>query len=195
MSAVREVGMFSPIKGFATATAGVLLGASLLVASCDRHANVVPIFASPALTKSVLNLENPPSNRARVIIFNGGNTAAADYKPRTWAVSIFVNDTKIGGLDPKQAMVFDVTPGQYTFHWTEIAGKALMHKIEPLTVTLQAGAITPLQADSAGAMTLTIKQGFGPSQLTNQGGRRQIQPNTEIVLPQFCPHTLCLPVD
>lgn len=187
--------MFSSVRWFATATAGVLLGASLLVASCDQHANVVPISASPALTKSVLNLESPPSNRARVIIFNGGNTAAADYKPRTWAVSIFVNDTKIGGLDPKQAMVFDVAPGQYSFHWTEIAGKALLHKIEPLTVTLPAGAVTPLQADSAGAMTLTIKQGFGPYQLTNQGGRRQIQPNTEIVLPQFCPHTLCLPLD
>jgi hypothetical protein len=187
--------MFSPVRWFATPAVGVLLGASLLVASCDQRANVIPIFASPALTKSVLNLENPPSNRARVILFNGGNTAAADYKPRTWAVSIFINDTKIGSLDPKQAMVFDVAPGQYSFHWTEIAGKALLHKIEPLTVTLQAGAVTPLQADSAGAMTLTINQGFGPYQLTNQGGRQQIQPNIEIVRPQFCPHTLCLPLD
>ena len=187
--------MFSSIRLFATATAGVLLGASLLVAACDQRPNVVPISASPTLRKSVLNLENPPSNRVRVIVFNGGNTAAADYKPRTWAVTLFVNDTKIGTLDPKQAMVFDVAPGQYTFHWTEIAGKALMHKIEPLTVTLQGGAVTPLQADSAGAMTLTIHQGFGPYLLTSQGGRRQIQPNTEIVVPQFCPHTLCLPLD
>jgi hypothetical protein len=187
--------MFPSIGWFATATAGALLAASLLVASCNQNANVVPISASPALTKSVLSLDNPPSNRARVIIFNGGNTAAADYKPRTWAVSIFVNDTKIGSLDPKQAMVFDVAPGQYTFHWTELAGKALMHKIEPLTVTLQAGAVTPLQANSAGAMTLTINQGFGPDQLTNQGARRQLQPTTEIVVPQFCPHTLCLPLD
>lgn len=180
--------MFSSIRWF-------LLGASLLVAACDQRPNVIPISASPGLTKSVLNLEPPPSDRARVIIFNGGNTALADYKPRTWAVVIFVNDTKIGSLDPKQAMVFDVAPGQYSFHWTEVAGKALMHKIEPLAVALQAGAITPLQADSAGAMTLTVRQGFGPNQLTNQGGRRQIQPNTEIVLPQFCPHTLCLPLN
>jgi hypothetical protein len=187
--------MFWPIRWSALARAGILLGAALLLASCNEHANVIPIAAGPALTKSVLNLENPPSNRARVIVFNGGNTAAADYKPRTWAVVIFVNDTKIGSLDPKQAMVFDVAPGQYTFHWTETAGKALLHKIEPLTVALQGGAITPLQADSTGAMTLTIKQGFGPYQLTDQGGRRRIQPNTEIVRPQFCPHTLCLPLD
>ncbi len=186
--------MFSSVRSFATPTAGILLVASLLVASCSQPANVVPVFASPALTKSVLNLENPPSNRARVIVFNGGNTAAADYKPRGWAVSIFVNDTKIGSLDPKQAMVFDVAPGQYSFHWTEIAGKAWLHKIEPLTVTLSAGAVTPLQADSEG-MTLKINQGFGPYQLANQAGRRQIQPNIEIVRPQSCPPTLCLPLD
>jgi|SRR4029450_13786418 hypothetical protein len=179
----------------AARTAGAFLAVLLLTAACSERASVVPVFASPALTKSALNLENPPSNRARVIVFNGGNTAAAEYQPRAWAVSIFVNGTKIGNLDPRQAMVFDVAPGQYSFHWTEISGKALLHKIEPLTVTLQAGAVTPLQADSAGAMTLTIKQGFGPYQLTNQGGRQQIQPNIEIVRPQFCPPTLCLPLD
>jgi hypothetical protein len=169
---------------------GLAAGGSLRPApQCD------PDFRRPCAHEVGAQPRAPPSDRARVIIFNGGNTALADYKPRTWAVVIFVNDTKIGSLDPKQAMVFDVAPGQYSFHWTEIAGKASMHKIEPLTVTLQAGAMTPLQADSAGAMTHTVHQGFGSNQLTNQAGRRQIQPNTEIVVPQFCPHTLCLPLN
>ena len=186
--------MLSSIRWFATATAGVLLGSSLLVASCTQRDDVVPIFASPALRDSVSNLENPPSNRARVVIFNGGNTALADYQPRAWTISIFVNDAKIGSLESRQAMVFDVAPGQYAFHWTAISGKGLANTIVPLTVTLIGGVVTPLQADSEG-LTFKIKQGFSPSQLTNQGGRQQIHPNTEIVRPQFCPHTLCLPLD
>lgn len=187
--------MFSAIKrSLAAPAAGPLLVFSLLVASCGEPARVTPVFADAGLTKSVLNLETPAANRARVVVFNGGNTSAADYKPRSYPVSIFVDGTKIGSLDPSQAMAFDITPGQHSFYWEELRGRALLHKVEPLTVTLNGGTLTPLQADNEG-MTLKIKQGFGPYQLANQGGRQQIQPNIEIVRPSSCPATICLPLN
>ncbi|WP_444773183.1 hypothetical protein [Reyranella sp.] len=152
--------------------------------------------ASPAATKAALNLEKPPADRARLIVFNGGRIDGdGNYRPRNYSIRLSVNEVRIGSMNPGQAMIFDVAPGQYSFAWEPIDGKALLQKIAPATQTLAAGELLPLQTDVDG-YALKINQGYERKQIvTNaQTGRQQINPDIEIAQPTTCPPAICLPV-
>lgn len=146
-------------------------------------------------TKAALNLEKPPADRARLIVFNGGRIdGSGAYRPRNYSIRLSVNEVRIGSMNPGEAMVFDVAPGQYTFGWEPLDGKALLQKVAPVTQTLMAGELLPLQTDVDG-YTLKISQGYSPKQIVtdSQSGRQQINPDIEIVQPSTCPPAICLP--
>ncbi len=113
----------------------MVVGALLLSSSCsdDLFRRVPPSLASAALTKAAINLEKPASGRSRVIVFNGGTIEGSGYRPRAYSVEVYVDNFVIGALNPREAMVFDVAPGQYTFQWLSLGGKGLLSKIVPDT--------------------------------------------------------------
>jgi hypothetical protein len=172
------------------------IASCLAIAGCSDPFRSLPSSpASPAATKAALNLEKPPADRARLIVFNGGRMDGDGvYRPRNYSIRLSVNEIRIGSMNPNDAMVFDVAPGQYTFAWEPIDGKALLQKIAPETHTLKAGELLPLQTDVDG-YTLKINQGYGPKQIVtnDQSSRQQINPDIEIVQPSSCPPTICLP--
>lgn len=182
-------------RGFiAGRTPFVSIFACLVVSGCsDPSRSAPPSPASPAATKAALNLEKPPADRARLIVFNGGRIDGA-YRPRNYSIRLSVNGVRIGTMNPNEAMVFDVAPGQYSFDWESLNGKALLEKGAPGTYTLKAGELLPLQTDFDNYV-LKINQGYGPKQLvTDQpSGRQQINPDIEIVQPSTCPPAICLP--
>ena len=80
-----------------------------------------PVLASTEVTQAAMTLEPPPADRARVFVFTGrgpifsGGTKLQRY--HSLAADIYVNNVKIGTVNPKEAMVFDVAPGRYSFSW------------------------------------------------------------------------------
>lgn len=167
----------------------------LVMSGCSDPFRGLPSSpASPVATKAALNLEKPPADRARLIVFNGGRIDGDGiYRPRNYTIRLSVNEVRIGSMNPGEAMIFDVAPGQYTFAWEPIDGKALLQKVAPATQTLTAGELLPLQTDVDG-YTLKINQGYAPKQIvTNtQSSRQQINPDIEIVQPSTCPPAICL---
>ena len=175
----------------ALARAAVCSLSVLLVASCDHPTSVKPTLASPAVTQAAIGLQPPAAGRARFLVFNSGRIDG-EYRPRVWGIRLFLNGAPIGGLNPNEAMAIDVTPGRYTLHWTELGGKALMHKLEPGTFDVRSGELLVLQTDFDN-WVLKMGRGFRPGQTTTVAGREQVDPNIEIMRPSNCPPTVCLP--
>ncbi len=180
-----------------TWTMAAVSGCALLSAcGGDPYQRVSGIPASPALAKATLELAKPTAGRARVIAFAGGSTNSSGYRPSGMSVALFVNDIQIGVINPNEAMVFDVAPGNYSFSWRFLVPLGLFNKVEVAAVTFQDGSVVPLQADMNGH-SLVIKEGFAPPQLVRDGnaGKRRIQPDIEITRPATCPPSLCLRLD
>lgn len=174
----------------------VALGGCLAISGCSDPFRSLPSSpASPMATKAALNLEKPPADRARLIVFNGGRIdGSGAYRPRNYSIRLSVNEVRIGSMNPGEAMVFDVTPGQYSLAWEPLDGKALLQTVAPATQTLTGGELLPLQTDVDG-YTLKIGQGYAPTQIVtdSQSGRQRINPDIEIVQPSTCPPAICLP--
>lgn len=174
----------------------VVLGGCLAISGCSDPFRSLPSSpASPLTTKAALNLEKPPADRARLLVFNGGRIdGSGAYRPRNYSIRLSVNEVRIGSMNPGEAMVFDVAPGQYTLAWEPLDGKALLQKIAPATQTLRGGELLPLQTDVDG-YTLKIGQGYAPTQIVTdpQSGLQRINPDIEIVQPATCPPAICLP--
>ena len=163
----------------------------LLAAGCSHPTNVTPTLASPAATQAVIGLQAPPAGRARLLVFNSGRIDG-EYRPRSYGVRLFLNGEPVGGVNANEAMAIDVAPGRYTLHWTELGGKALMHKLEPGTFDVRSSELLVLQTDFDN-WVLKMGKGFRPGQTTTVAGREQVDPNIEIVRPSNCSPALCLP--
>jgi hypothetical protein len=171
-----------------------LAGAIALAAAACTDFSKQPVTApaSPAATQAALKLENPPAGRARFIVFNGARVDG-EYRPRAYAIKLFLNGAQIGEMNRREAMVFDVAPGQYALHWTSLHGKALAERLEPGTFVVKSGELLVLQADFDD-WVLKMNKGFGRGQTTRDAstGREQIDPDVELVRPTSCPPTVCL---
>ncbi len=172
----------------------MLAGAIALgTAACtDFSKTPVTAPASPAATQAALKLENPPPGRARFIVFNGARIDG-EYRPRAYPIRLFLNGAQIGEMNRREAMVFDVAPGQYVLHWTSLHGKALAERVEPGTYVVKSGELLVLQADFDD-WVLKMNRGFGRGQTVRDAssGREQIDPDVEIVRAAGCPSTVCL---
>ena len=131
---------------------GAVIALLALVTACGPPPKAVqPVPANGAMGQAARNLQPPPPDRARVIIVSGttirytgsgGSYVAPHYMPG----EILVNGTKIGTLNGLEAMVFDVTPGQYTFQWADYskAGTVDLKSSIPLQRNLNGGGVLVL---------------------------------------------------
>jgi hypothetical protein len=106
----------------------LIAAASALTALLAGCFGPPPVLASSEVTQAAVALEKPPANRARVFVFTGrGPLFTGGSVPQVshhLAADIYVNDVKIGTVNPGEAMVFDVAPGRYSFSWLPYNQKA-----------------------------------------------------------------------
>ncbi len=137
-----------------SAAAALLTAGVFLLSACGPPAkSVQPVAADASLSKAATDLQRPPSDRARVIIISGQTlrSIATVYSSSTYVTShnmagnIYVNDTKVGVLNGKEAMVFDVAPGTYSFGWIPFKeGPEYLNRAETSRHNLNAGGLLVL---------------------------------------------------
>ncbi len=78
----------------------VVLGGCLAISGCSDPFRSLPSSpASPLTTKAALNLEKPPADRARLLVFNGGRIdGSGAYRPRNYSIRLSVNEVRIGSM-------------------------------------------------------------------------------------------------
>ena len=80
-----------------------------------------PVLASSKITQAAMIFQKPPADRARISIFTGrGPLFTGGTTPQVSHIlpaDIYVDDVKIGTVNPKEAMVFDVAAGKHSFAW------------------------------------------------------------------------------
>lgn len=153
-----------------------------------------PVLASPEVTQAAVNLEKPPMDRARVFVFTGRapmrGFLSGPMVDHSLPADIYVDNIKIGTVKPKEAMVFDVAPGRYTFTWMIYNQKAgLGEEMKPSVFELRGGTVAGLSADVA-AFTFSVNQGV-MTFLFDKDGQR-LAPDVKVVRPVHCPPTICI---
>ncbi|HEY2875246.1 MAG TPA: hypothetical protein VGJ56_25185 [Reyranella sp.] len=176
------------LRTFVCLPAVVLLLA--FIGGCAHPTSVEPTPADATLTRAAVNLEKPPADRARLLLFNGGKYNDTGYVARAWAVRIKINGVIIGGVNPNEAMILEVRPGPYTIQWEELGGRPLAATIVPATFTLTGGELVPLQMDFD-RWDYKVNRKFNPGQLV-PGSPERLNPDIEIVRPTSCPTAICL---
>jgi hypothetical protein len=169
--------------------------------------SVEPVAADAASTRSARYFEPPSPDRARVVVVSGqtlrstglgGSYIALHDQPG----DIYVNDTKIGTLNPREAMVFELAPGAYTFRWTAFqSGADGLKRSRPSVHNLNGGGVLALSTwyDSG----LFVDQRYeiqtvsrDPRNLNNPpkdpaNSRVALKEGFMIVRPSSCPPALC----
>jgi hypothetical protein len=104
---------------------------------------------------------------------------------------IYVNDVKVGAVNPGEVMVFDVAPGKYTFSWT-------MHKLRrdswgdtsrPSQLDLPGGQISYISADQFRTTYYMNAQAM-PFLLDKDAKR--LAPDAKVVRAASCPPSICI---
>lgn len=189
-----------------SAVIGILTGALFLLSACGPPAkSVEPVAADPALTRQAALLQSPPSDRARVIIISGEtmrNITTMYYSsnyivPHDQNANIYVNGSKIGVLNAREAMVFDVAPGAYSFSWIPFKeGPEYLRRAEPSTHNLNGGGLLILSTwyDSG----LIVDKRYTMQRASREARAADgsaaglaIRPGIMIVRPSSCPATIC----
>lgn len=154
-----------------------------------------PVLASSEVTQAAINLEPPPADRARVFaftgrgpLFSGGSKATTSH---ILPADIYVNNVKIGTVNPKEAMVFDVTPGRYSFSWMIYNQRVGWgEEMRPGVFELPGGAIVGISAEYVGG-TYFISEGVMTS-LFDKSGQKRLSSDIKIVRAVHCPPTICI---
>jgi hypothetical protein len=168
------------------------LGVVVGLTACDTP---VPATVHPdaGYTETAMSLKPPPADRARVYVFNG--VFRDVRRPQVpvlhpYVAAILVNGVRIGTLQPTQVMVFDVPPGTYSFTWRMYdRGPALLEETVPSVHTVAGGTLVMMENDVlSGKYTMSsLREGV---YVTPQ---KRVSPDFEVVRPQTCPPTICLP--
>ncbi len=152
-----------------------------------------PVLASAEVTQAAMTLQAPPADRARVFVLTGrgpiftGGTKLQRY--HGLPADIYVNNVKIGTVNSKEAMVFDVAPGQYSFSWMIYNQKVGWgEEMRPSVVDVAGGTLVGLSADYAGSTTYFMTSAV----LDNSSGQGRLAPDMKVVRAAHCPPTICI---
>jgi hypothetical protein len=154
-----------------------------------------PVLASSEVTQAAINLETPPADRARVFVFTGRGpifgSGSVPQVSHNIAADIYVNDVKIGTVNPKEAMVFDVAPGRYSFSWLPYNRKAGWgEETKQGVVELPGGVIIGISAERV-RNTYFVSEGVMGS-LFDKSDQKRLSPDIKVVRAVHCPPTICL---
>ncbi|MDP1841037.1 MAG: hypothetical protein Q8N31_02635 [Reyranella sp.] len=166
-----------------------------LIAALTGCLGPPPVLASSEVTRAAINLEEPPADRARVFaftgrgpLFSGGGKATTSH---ILPADIYVNNVKIGTVNPKEAMVFDVAPGRYSFSWMIYNQRVGWgEEMRPGIFELPGGVIVGISAEYVGG-TYFISEGVMTS-LFDKSGQKRLSPDVKIVRAVHCPPTICI---
>ncbi|MCC8432334.1 hypothetical protein LJ725_25445 [Reyranella aquatilis] len=173
----------------------LLVALALAVGACQPRS--APLMATADYEQQVRRIAAPPSDRARLYIFTGKHQAHAlltTYTLHDVTADLYVDETKIGTVNPKEAMVVDIVPGRYSLHWLPLNNtEGLLLKSKRFETEFAGGTAHVLFAN--------IEPPFGPEIApgivvtpTNPGpANNVIPPLFKIVRPASCPPTICLP--
>jgi hypothetical protein len=153
-----------------------------------------PVLASTEVTQAAMTLEPPPADRARVFVFTGrgpifsGGTKLQRY--HSLPADIYVNNVKIGTVNPKEAMVFDVAPGRYSFSWMIYNQKVGWgEEMRPEAFELSGGTNFGILAEYAGSTTYFVT---GAVLKSLPGVQGRLAPDIKVVRAVHCPPTICI---
>ena len=167
----------------------------VLIASLTGCFGPQPVLASSEVTQAAVNLENPPADRARVFVFTGRNplfsAGGGPMVSHILPADIYVNNIKIGTVNPKEAMVFDIAPGRYSFSWMIYNQKVGWgEEMKPAVFDFPGGVIVGISAEKIRG-TYFMSEGVMTS-LFDKSGQRRLSPDIKIVRAVHCPPTICI---
>jgi hypothetical protein len=153
------------------------------------------VLASSEVTQAAVALEKPPADRTRVFVFTGRSPlftgGSVPQVSHHLAADIYVNDIKIGTVNPGEAMVFDVAPGRYTFSWLPYNQKVGWgQETKTSAVDLPGGAIIGISAEYV-RNTFFVSEGVMAS-LFDKNNPKRLSPDVKIVRAVHCPPTICI---
>ena len=175
---------------------GILVAAaSTLTAFLAGCFGPPPVLASSEVTQAAVALEKPPADRTRVFVFTGrGPLFSGGSVPQVshhLAADIYVNEIKIGTVNPGEAMVFDVAPGRYSFSWLPYNRKLGWGEEKKTgVVDLPGGVIIGISAEYA-RTTYFMSEGVMPA-LLDKGDQKRLSPDVKVVRAAYCPPTICI---
>jgi hypothetical protein len=147
--------------------------------------------ADPGLANAAATLQRPAEDRARIYILSGGGLSGypVAYRRHGMPADIFINGEKIGTVNSREAMVFDVVPGKYSMRWTmHNQASALFAKSPPFDRVLNPGQVLVLTADIEDFDSV-LK--IVPSANFVERGQLNPKLNLTITKPTSCPPAIC----
>ena len=166
----------------------LLVALGVGVAGCQPRA--VPVTATPDYEASVRTILPPSPDRARFYIFLG--KAPTGYRLHGISGDVFIDGTKIGSLNPNEAMVLDVVPGKHALYWQYLnpTGNPPLPS-EPFETDFKGGSAYILFVN-LGLASLEIATGTVRSRDNPQPAHNNIPNLFRIVRPSACPPAFCL---
>ena len=179
----------------------VLLGLlACLIAACQPRSE--PLMATAEYEQQVRKIAAPPTDRARLYIFTGGaqryavwtafGTVPGGYSLHGITGDIYIDDVKIGTLNPKEAMVVDIIPGKHSVSWFYM-GKdewALLKRTR--THRDFAGGSAHVLFANMGDWDLEVAPGIVVTATEPGPANNVIPPLFKVVRPTSCPPTICM---
>lgn len=171
---------------FRTAVVAAML--CLGLTGCFR---ATPVVATPDYETAARNFVMPPADRARLYIVSGtepsGSLLGPSRRLHYYSTDIYVDGVKIGSLNPKEIMVFDVVPGKHVTYY-EFLNKT-DGSSERTELDSQGGSIQMLATNIGSNLQMTKGHvysagGRGPTTST-------VPAMFTIVRPSSCPPTIC----
>ncbi len=166
----------------------------LELCACATPASVLQADAETTRKASQFSTTD---DRGKIYFVNGkmiGNIFGLGHK---YPADLYVNAQLIGSMNKDDALVFEVRPGEYQFHWNArttdpIDQKALQQQ---RLVRVNGGDVVILQGDFdpggaamfglVGALVAPPKTSILPSSRSEVNGK-------SFVLPQSCPSSICV---
>lgn len=178
----------------------LLCALALLVAACQPRS--VPRLATAEYEQEVRKIAAPPADRARLYIFTGTmqryavwtavGTIPGGASLHGITGDIYIDEVKIGTLNPKEAMAVDVIPGKHSLSWFYM-GKdewALLKRTR--TEREFAGGTAHVLFANVGDWDLVVAPGIVVT-ATNPGPANNAIPQQfKVVRPSSCPPTICI---
>jgi hypothetical protein len=173
------------VKALSAAAALLCLG----MAGCLPRS--APVVATPEYAQTVRSLEKPRADRARLYVFSGeewGGYPIYHYRSHYISADIFIDDVKIGSVNPSEVLVTDIVPGNHVFRWQEYnRTPSPLGTITPLQQNVEAGTILFLSTNLTKGFA--VERGVVDYKLTKD--KKAIATDVRIVRPSSCPPTIC----
>lgn len=172
----------------------VLAALALVVAACMPRS--APLMATAEYEQQVRKIAAPPADRARLYIFAGKQRIGAFTTVQTLhnvTGDICIDETKIGTINPQEAMVVDIVPGQHSLKWLPM-GKTewALLATRRFEAIFAGGTARVLFANIDDDWTMEVAPGLVVTATDPGSPNNVVPPLFKIVRAASCPPTICM---